>query len=344
MTVTTPPPGPAGPIHDLTVNVWRFAAVRAFVELGCADHLAGGPLPLAELARRCGADAWALERLLRVLTPLEIVDAVDGDGYALGGSAHALRDADDSLRWMVLIQGDPVWWDALRRLPDTVRTGRPEIHGGYGTPWEYLAGAPEADDRFQRFMTARTLRISAAVAESVDDGHTVVDVGGGRGTLLAAVLRARPGCRGVLLDLPHEAAGARAYLAGREVAGRCEVVAGDFFGEVPGGGDVYLLASVLHDWGPAEARKILDNVRAAMAPGARLLCADILLREDRRAPHPSNELGLRIMSLHPGGRERTLAEYEALLAGSGLRLTGVADLPDGFSLVSAVPGEAADGG
>ena len=155
----------------------------------------------------------------------------------------------------------------------------------------------------------------------------VVDVGGGQGVLLAAVLRAHPHLRGVLFDQPAVVAGAAPVLRAAGVADRCEVVGGDFFAAVPAGGDVYLLSRILHDWDDARATALLRVLHRAARPGARLVVVERVLPPGD-APHPGKLIDLTMLVML-GGRERTEAEFRALLAGAGFSLTRVVPLPDG---------------
>ena len=160
---------------------------------------------------------------------------------------------------------------------------------------------------------------------------TVVDVGGGRGTFLAAILRARPGLRGAVLELKRSVDEARAYLAEQGVAERAEVVAGDFFAAVPPGAEVYLLAHVLHNWSDEESVAILRVVHGAMAEGSRLLVVEIVLPDDDR-PHCAKDLDIRMLSIFDG-KERGEAEFAKLLGSAGFRIDQVVDLGIGGECV-----------
>jgi hypothetical protein len=163
----------------------------------------------------------------------------------------------------------------------------------------------------------------------------VVDVGGGQGALLAAILAANPQARGVLFDLPHVVAGAAPQLRAAGVADRCEVVGGSFFETVPAGGDVYLLRAVVHDWDDAQATAILRACRRAMDPAARLLLVErVIAPGNTPDPNRFSDLNMLVML---GGQERTATEFAALYQAAGLRLTRVLPLPDAASLIEGQP-------
>jgi SAM-dependent methyltransferase len=166
--------------------------------------------------------------------------------------------------------------------------------------------------------------------------QTVVDVGGGHGALVAAILQAHPGLRGVLYDLP-EVVGEAQALSGDDLAGRVRIESGDFFRSVPAGGDLYLLKLVIHDWGDDEAAAILANVRAVIPPDGRLLLVEHVLPEGGGGYHPAMFLDLNMLTVLGAGRERTRGEYDALLARSGFGPARVIPTRMPLSILEAVP-------
>ncbi|MBG0818370.1 methyltransferase [Planomonospora sp. ID82291] len=334
---------PADVVQKILDGEMLLAALEVFTDLEIADHLAQGPLPLSELAERCQAEAAALERILRTLIPEGFIRRASTDGrYHLAAVGQTLRkDAPRSMRPAVLTRGIPLWREAARTLTATVRTGRPAITTKHGTPYAYLAERPERQQVFQEFMTARSTAMGEALAEEdLSEVRQVVDVGGGRGTILAALLEQHPHCTGVLLERETVTEQARAFLTERDVSDRCEIVAGDFFTGVPDGGDLYLLASILHNWPDEQAHAILVNVRAAMkaTSGSHLWCVDWLLPDSDMAD-PGLAADIKMLSLFPGGRERTLSAYTELLNGAGFTISATVPLSAGPSLVMAEPAQ-----
>jgi SAM-dependent methyltransferase len=187
----------------------------------------------------------------------------------------------------------------------------------------YLAEHPQAADRFNKVMFSRTRMHLSRILEGYDWGsiRRVVDVGGGTGQFLAALLPRHPHMRGVLFDLPSGLAGAQQVLAGAGVPDRCELVSGDFLAAVPEGADAYVLVNVLHDWDDDTATRILRTCRRAMPDQAHLVVIDYLVPVDQ-APHPAKGMDMAML-MFTGGRERTQAELEALLGRADLRLTAV---------------------
>jgi SAM-dependent methyltransferase len=324
-----------GALSDLS----RFSALLTMAELGLADHLAAGPLDTAELAGRCGAHTPSLRRVLRQLAAMDLVRPAGPDAHDLTAKGHALRsDVPDSVRSAIRMLGEEGFWYAVGMLPTTVREGSSAFVKRYGHLYDHLAANPATSGMFDDYMTRRALPFTEGLAKrySFPSTATLVDVAGGKGHILATVLRANPQMRGILFDLEHVTAHAARTLAAEGLSERAEVVSGDFFASVPAGGDVYLLASVLHNWDDEDAVKILRNVRRAMNPGGRVLILEVVLPDDER-PHLGKDIDLRMLAIFNGGAERSRAEYAALLARADLELGHVVELGSDASLIEAVP-------
>lgn len=320
----------------MVTGTWVSQALSVAAALGVADVLAEGPLPVDDIAERVGADPSALCRLLRALADVDVVRETDGRRFATTETGELLRsDRPDSLRALAMLVGLPPWRRMWTDLLTTVRTGEPAFERVLGgSPFEYLRQHPEYAAIFDDAMTALSRRLTAAVTEAYDFGAfgTIVDVGGGNGALLASVLRANPGTRGVLYDLPDVVEGAEKLLADAEVADRCERVGGDFFDSVPAGADAYVLANVIHDWDDDRSARILANCRTAAAPSTRLLLAEMVVVEGE--PSFANWADMEMLLI--GGRQRTAEEFSALLSRAGWRLSRI--VPGGlFSLVEGEP-------
>ncbi len=310
-------------------------SLHAAALLGVADHLADGPRNADELAARTGCDATALHRLLRALASVDVVRRPEPDTFALGPLGNLLRsDVEGSLRSWVLLNGGTLY-RAFAGIAHTLHSGRPATEAVFDTDlFGHLEGSPEEAVLFESAMgeISRRWRQSAVAVCDVSWARHIVDVGGGSGEFLTALLRAHPGARGTLFDRPHVLARAR---TGFDPASRCEFVAGDFFESVPAGGDVYLLSWILHDWDDASAMRILRNVRGAIVPDGRLLVVESVLPPGD-TPHFSR-FGDVVMLVALGGRERTEAEYADLLDRAGFRLRRVLPTGGPRSVIEAQP-------
>ncbi len=297
-------------------------AIHVAAELGVADRLAAGARTSEEVARELGAEPAALYRLMHALAALGVLHEADGRAFSLTTLGALLQaDAEPSLRPFARQTCRPEQWSAWGHLAHAVRTGENAFRAVHGTSaWAYRERHPDAQAAFAAMVDADAFGFDQAIATSCDFSRDaqIVDVGGGRGSLLAAILRAHPGLRGVLFDRPHAIDAAATLLAARGVRDRCALVPGDFFSSVPEGGDTYVLKFVLHDWADEDCLRILVTCRRAMRPGARLLVAE------RGLGAPNDDVTAALSDLHmlviQGGRERTMQEMTSLLARAGFEV------------------------
>ncbi|MFD3403680.1 methyltransferase [Kribbella sp. NPDC058693] len=310
-------------------------AIHVAARLGISDLIATGPKSLTELASATGADEQALGRLMHALTALGLYTA-DSDGFANTELGAALRvDAPRSVAGWARFIGAGSHWAACAGLEDSVRTGETAFTAVHGEPvWEYRAKHPDEQAAFDAAMTSRSDAVADAVAAAYDFSRhrTVVDIGGGRGRLLAAILEGNPSAEGVLFDQPDVVAGAGDLLAG--VADRCTVVGGNFFDSVPSG-DLLVLKSVIHDWADTESIEILRTCRRAVTDDGRVLLVEQLLdRSPDAVATAFSDVNMLIMT---GGRERTTDEYRALLAAADLELTDIVPTATLAFIIEATP-------
>jgi DNA-binding transcriptional ArsR family regulator len=313
---------PWAAVLDRTFGIARTQVIGTLAELGVPDALAdGGPATAADLAARLDLDADALHRVLRAAAVDGLVRLDRRGRFRLTKLGRTLRsDAPSSLRpwarYMALASTRDAWGD----LDSTVRSGRSAFERVHGmSVWDWFAAHPEEEQLFAGAMRSITELDAPGVAASslLPDEGVVCDVAGGAGTLLAAILAARPGLRGMLLEAPGVLREAERHLAERGVLDRVELVEGDLFGSLSATADVYVLKNILHDWDDATSAKILSGVVATMAAGSRLLVIEQL--QERNVPHPfSSASDLQMLTQCVEGRERSRSELRALLAGAGL--------------------------
>jgi hypothetical protein len=320
-------------------------ALHVAARIGLADQLATGQRSAAELAAATSCHPGALGRLLRALVVIGVLEqpaSDDPDTFALTTMGQLLRTDDPaSMRnYILLFCGEQVW-QSWGDLEYSVRTGQSAWERRYGPPFGPGFMTPEFADVFNAAMAEGSARAAPAIiaAGGFDRFGTVADLGGGRGILLAAILAAHPGLRGILLDLPQALDGAADVLRAAGAADRCELVPGDFFAAVPGGADAYLLKSVIHDWDDERAAAILANVQAAISPGAALLLAEPVMTD---RPGPQDLFSVSYSDLNmlvcTSGRERTAAEFRELLAAADFTVERIVPCPPtGYSLIEARP-------
>lgn len=320
-------------------NGFRVAqCLHTALELGIFEQLRRGPQTGDALARLAGADPDALTRLLRALVLTGLVQTGDDGAFAITPMGQLLCEGvTGSLRAEVRNLLHPSSWAAWGQLQATVETGEAAFPKVFGQrAWAYRAAHPEAGRVFDAMAQQCAARDSETILRHLDltGVPCMVDVGGGNGALLAALLAAHPGLRGILFDQPAVVAGAGPVLGAAGATDRCQVVGGDFFADLPRGGDLYVLKAILHDWDDAAAVRLLINLRRAMSDDARLVIIESLLDGEPTAAQAF--MDLHMLVIH-GGRERNEAEYAALLRAAGFRLTGVTRTDGGPALLYGTP-------
>lgn len=321
---------------------WITSALYVAAELNLPDLLTSGPKTSAHLAQATGVHASSLHRLLRALVTLDIVrEREEGDFALLPLGVLLQSDAARSLRAYAILVGRQHWQE-WGHLLDSVKTGESVRYRLAGTDRaQYLAQHPERAAVFQQAMVEYTRLIAPAVVRAYDFAgcRRLIDVGGGHGELLMAILQARPAACGVLFDRPHAIEQGRQYLERAALAHRCECIAGDFFEAVPGGGDAYVLKSIIHNWNDAQSTIILGHCRRVMPAGAKLLLVELIMPERLGASAADQECvrsDLQML-LATDAQERTEAEYRALLAAAGFQVTTIVPVEGAFSLMEATP-------
>lgn len=322
----------------------RVTSVAA--ELGLADLLVAGAQSAATLAERTRTHAPSLHRLLRALAAIGFLDEIEPGRFALTALGIQLRTGvQGSVRNFALMFGGERAWRSWGDLLHSVRTGESAATRLYGmNGFEYMARHPEQAAIFNEAMAERTRQIGAAAVAAYDFSrfHTIVDVGGGNGALLALVLAAGPPTlRGIVYDLPRGCDGARAYLEAAGVANRCEVMPGDFFHAVPAGADAYILKNVIHDWDDEHSIAMLRRCRAAIPAGGTLLLLHRLLPDRMEACAAHRQISMMDMNMlvMPGGRERTESEFSELLEAASFQWTATIPLHvvPAHTIIEAMP-------
>jgi O-methyltransferase domain/Dimerisation domain len=312
-------------------------ALYVAAKLGVADQLAEKPLPISELAARISVHDGALYRLLRSLASVGVFAETDPKVFALTPYAEPLRsDVAGSMRNGVIFLGEEWHGRVWNNMLYSVQTGKPAwgyVHGA--EVFEYFGANAEQAEIFNRAMTDGSISVAPAIVESYDFSgcDTLVDIAGGHGYLLAQVLKAFPGVKGILFDVPAVINGAGALLEKEGVAARVEKVAGDFFAAAPRGAAGYMMKHIIHDWDDERAIKILSRIREAMPDGGKVLIIETVVPAGNE-PHYSKVLDLEML-VSPGGLERTAEEYRELLAAAGLRLTRIIPTASPYSIVEA---------
>lgn len=318
----------ANTLMDLIAGHRVTAVIYVAAKLGIADLLTEGPKTAAELARLTDTHERSLLRLMRGLVTLGICKEAQERKFELTEMGTQLAAGSErSLKAWALVEGDMLragWGQMI----ESIRTGKtgPELAGRSQERFEEMAKSNQAG-LFNEGMVSLTRVAMPALLVACDFSgiSTLMDIGGGLGELMSAILKKYTSMRGIVFDLPHCEEAARENLADLGVADRCEFIAGSFFESVPAGADAIIMKSIIHDWNDERCVRILQNCHRALKPGARLMVIDRIV-PDKLEP-TADHLDIVLMDLNmlrgPGGCERTESEFGELLAKGGFRMTRV---------------------
>jgi precorrin-6B methylase 2 len=332
-------------LYQLAIGHYFSRALELAARLGVADLLRGGPRSAADLAAALGADAVALQRVLRLLATVGVFDEDASGRFSLTPMGDLLRsDAEGSMRSALrLFAGDRIQ-DSWKELEYCVRTGEPAFRKrspGAEDAFSDLTGNSEDAAVFDEAMAAFTQRTAGAVATAYDFSRfaTIADIGGGNGALLLGILAAHRAPKGIVFDRPEAAERARHNVERAGMASRCTVASGSFFEAVPSGADAYLLKHVIHDWDDEKATAILTHCRAAMGHEGTLLLVEGVYPEriDRSLASrgaAANDVNMLVCT---GGRQRSEREFRELYEGAGFRLTSIVPTPANVSVIEGRP-------
>jgi hypothetical protein len=325
-------------LFQMATGYWLSQAIYVAAKLGIADFLRDVPQSCVVLAAATGSDAPSLFRLMRALASVGVFSHVGGDRFALSRLARSLQtDVHGSLRAMVITIGE-IHYQACGDLLHSVQTGSPAFNNVFrASLFDYLQQNVDAADAFNQGMTNVSSMLAYAVLLAYDFAgiSSIVDIGGGQGKLMGRILQFNPEMRGTVFDTPSTIERAKRQLGNDAWDRRCSYVTGDFFTSVPEGADAYLLSSVIHDWDDDRAIKILRNCRSAMTKNSRVLLVDTIVPDAATASF-SKLLDLNMLVMN-GGRERTKAEFCALLEASDYEVTRIVPTMAPQSVIEAVP-------
>jgi hypothetical protein len=330
-------PAPRDSLIRLMNGYWHTQAIYVAAKLGLADLVQHGAKSAEELAAATKTNPRALYRLLRALAGVGIfVESEDGR-FALTPMAECLAEGTGSVRSLAIVRGE--WqYQAWGELLYSVETGKSAFDKIYGQPlFDYLAKNPDKGKLFDAAMTGVHGPETQALLEEYDFSGigTLADIGGGNGEVISSILKQYPRMRGILFDMPSVVERTRANLKAAGLESRCDVRPGNFFAEVPGGADAYLLRHIIHDWNDEQSITILRNCKKAMGPKGKLLVVEGIVPSGNE-PSLSKFFDLAMMIL-PGGMERTLEEYRQLFEASGFQITEVVPTRTWISVIEGKP-------
>ena len=329
---------PQAVLLDMLCGMMKTQAIREATRLRIADLVKDGPKRTAELAAATGTDESSLYRLLSALASLDIFTEVEPDLFAQTPLSHLLRpEVPGSMYDVALIHGEAWQWHPWEAFSYSIQTGKTAFNYMYGEDiWHYFAKNPTFAEHFSKAMTGFSNQVNIPIARGYDFSsiQTLVDVGGGHGSLLTAVLQANPTIHGILFDLPHVIEEARADIEASGVADRCTLIAGNAFEEVPTGADAYIMKQIIKDWDDAHCIQVFSNCHRAMKPGGRVLVTEqVLLPGKQMSTIKLIDLQLMVVQR---GRERYDHQYRRLFEEAGLRLARIVPTHSPYSILEGV--------
>src|SRR5437870_1954504 len=327
-------------LFQLALGYMPAVSLNIVVKLGIPDLLGSGPLSIQQLSQKTGINEDRLYRIMRALSTVGVFRETERRSFGHTPVSELLRkDHPLSLHDMVNWIADPFHFHAYANLMRTLKTGESAMEVAAGKPiFDFFRDDPEEGQIFNAAMVNFTQTCIGAILEAYDFSNirTLVDVGGGYGSVVAAILTRYPAMRGILYDLDHVVAGARPVLAAAGVTGRCEVMTGNFFETVPAGGDAYVMKHIIHDWEDDKALTILNNIRKAFQnkAGGKVILLEAVVAGPGE-PDLAKWIDLEMMA-GPGGRERTHEEFQRLFEKAGFRLSRIVPTKSPLSVIEAI--------
>ncbi|RYY18467.1 MAG: methyltransferase domain-containing protein, partial [Chitinophagaceae bacterium] len=312
-------------------------AIHVAAKLNIADIIGSeGPLAAADIANRAGANEESVSRLLRALASAGIFKVNETGKYLLTPLAETLReDNPESIKAMALVLGDMLY-KAYDELLFSVKTGEGGFTRALGVPvFQYLANNHETGKLFDRMMTDIHGGETQPMVDAYDFSGfgTVVDIGGGNGEVISAILKRHEAVKGILFDLPEVIDRARNNIAAHGFGDRCQLVTGNFFNTIVKEGDAYIMRHILHDWSDEDAIAILSNCRKAMNVGGKVLVVEAVIQQGNE-PSPFKLLDLTMLLI--GGKERTESQFGNIFSKAGLKLNRIVPFQHDLSVVEGI--------
>jgi hypothetical protein len=320
-------------------TAWESMSIAAVAKLGVADCLQSGPKTTAQIAAALNLDEDSLYRVMRAIAGSGIFHEGDDRTFSQTPmSALLTSDANPSLRYCSSMVLDDWYHKGFQAICKTMENGRTGMENVFGMPlFEFLQKNPGEAENFNKGMTDLSSGEAPAVIASYDFSgfEHIVDIAGGMGLLLAAILDSAPKLRGTLFDMPYVIEQARTAPILAPYADRCAFAGGDFLQEVPAGADAYIMKHIIHDWDAERSTRILSNCRRVMKPGGKLLVVDRVIGPPNQ--HDDKKFFDIAMMMWPGGRERSEAEFRTLFQSAGFRVDRIISTPGPHSIVEGTP-------
>ncbi|MEO5569687.1 MAG: methyltransferase [Bacteroidia bacterium] len=325
-------------LFQMITGFWASQCLYAAAKLDIADYVTDIPKHVNEIAKESGTHPEALYRVMRALASVGVFAEKEQKHFVHTDLSEILKsDLPVSMKYLVLAELGQEHYRGWGNLVHAVKTGEIAFNETEGeSVWQYYSKHPEDGLNFMKAMTGLSEGFNHAVVPSYDwmKFKKIVDVGGGNGSLLAAILNTNKDAKGILFDEPYVTNKAHEVLSSGNVTDRVEVIGGNFFQSVPEGGDAYILKFILHDWNDERALTILKNIHTAMHHHAKLLIVEgVLLSGNEEQLGKLLDINMLVMT---GGMERTEEDYRNLLGKSGFKLLKIHPTPSPMNIIEAV--------
>lgn len=320
---------------EFASSFWVAKAIGVAADIGIADILKDKPLHIAEIAQLSNTHQPSLLRLMRVLTGNSIFKHLGGYVYSNNKLSKTLSEDRSSMKYFIRHHLGENNWMFVGDMEYSVRTGTNAVKMRTGLePFEFLKEFPEKNELFSRAMTdSNEMSLPLFMtAYSFGKFKKIIDVGGGQGYMISAIASLHPKTQCVVFDLPHVVTNAVQNFKKFGVEDRCSYTEGDFFGQIPAGGDLYILKNILHDWDDETCIRILKNVRTAMEANACLLIIDAVVDDCNRNSF-GKILDMQMLIGTTGGKERTRNEFADIFIKAGFTLSRIIDTGTPFSFI-----------
>jgi hypothetical protein len=326
-------------LFQMILGGWVQQSISVAAKLGIPDLLKDGPKDHNQLAEMTQTHAPTLYRLMRALTSVGLFTELENKHFAICPLGTYLEtDSEGSVRSLAIMLGEQWHRNPWSNLLFTVQTGENAFKEVYGqSNYDYLTQNPDAGEVFNNAMVGITKTITSEIGRYDFSGFgQVIDIGGGHGALMEAILNQNPHLKGTVYDLTEVIEGTRRLMRTAGLENRCDCVAGDFFESVPSGGDAYILKAIIHNWSDDAAITILRHCRQHMhANGKLILLESVITPGD--APHPSKFTDLEMIVFTPSGKERTELEFQDLFQKAGFKLSRIIPTPTLVSIIEGIP-------
>jgi O-methyltransferase len=334
-------PAPAQLVIGAGLGFIVSSCMQTFTKLEIPDLIANGTTRVADLAKKAGFPEDALYRVLRVLEMAGMVREVSSRSFALTEAGSLLRtDANGSMRGIVQYMTDPLHYKVYGSFTDSLQRGKTPFEDVFGEPvfkWFFRPENREEAEIFHKGMVSFSSTCAPAFLESYDftQFQHIMDLGGGLGGIVRAILKGCPKLKGTVADLPEVVEQTNHAIAADGLGPRCSAIACDFFKAVPSGADAYFMKHILHDWNDQDATRILKNIRAVIPSHGKLILGEAVVPSDG-TPHPAKLIDIEMLAFLQG-KERTESEWRALLSGARFNLNRVIYTKSPLDLIEATP-------